>query len=104
MFLYNRDVPFDWIVPHIKCRVIIDPYALKGLKPQIQWFDKRAVTIDKIDTVWDNDGAEISIALVKVDSKQLWAEYDWLQPLVASSECICPLKRLWNQGCKCGGK
>lgn len=94
---------FDWIVPHIKCRVVICPHTVQSVDERTRWFHKRSVTIDSLDSVWDNDGGIVSVALVRSDNRQLWAEYEWLRPLTASSGCICPEKRLWNQGCKCGG-
>ena len=94
---------FDWIVPRIRCRVIIPFSSILLITSEARWFHQRAVTIDKLDSVWDNDGDDIPLALVRVDGKQLWSEYDWLKPLAASSVCICPLQRLFSQGCKCGG-
>jgi hypothetical protein len=28
---------------------------------------------------------------------------DWLRPSIENNQCSCPLKKLMNQGCDCGG-
>jgi hypothetical protein len=94
-------MPFDWIAPNIYCRVILP--TSPDINTTTRWFHRRVVAIDKLDCVWDTNGKEVNIALVRVEQKQLWADYGWLEPLSASSVCICPLKRILLQGCKCGG-
>lgn len=94
---------FDWVMPHIKCRVVYSPDQIARIDSNALWFHRRAVCVDKIDTTWDSSGGEISLALVRVEDKSLWVDYAYLELLSASSECICSTERLMLMGCKCGG-